>query len=295
MSLLQLSDIHFRDPYVLVNQTNGKYYLYGSTGQNVWEGPAIGFDVYVSEDLAGWEGPFQAFRPSPDFWSNKHFWAPEVYARDERYYMLASFKADNRCRATCLLIADTPLGPFEPAGDTLTPRDWECLDGTLYEDESGTPWMIFCREWLEVKDGEMYAVQLQADLQKAVSEPILLFRASEAPWSVGFGEDSSNYVTDGPFLHRMPNGELVMLWSTTGVNGYTMGLARSASGKVTGPWIQDAEPLDIRDGGHGMLFHKLDGTLQLTIHQPNKHPLERPVIWPIEVSNGMLQLAKPEE
>jgi arabinan endo-1,5-alpha-L-arabinosidase len=93
----------------------------------------------------------------------------------------------------------------------------------------------------------------------------------------------------------MPNGELVMLWSTTGVNGYTMGLARSASGKVTGPWIQDAEPLDIRDGGHGMLFHKLDGTLQLTIHQPNKHPLERPVIWPIEVSNGMLQLAKPEE
>lgn len=297
MSVLQsnkigLDEIHFRDPFILFKLEEETYYLYGSIGQNVWSGPAIGFDVYKSTDLESWEGPIPAFRPDPDFWADRHFWAPEVYEYNEKYVMLASFKAEGACRTTGALIAEHPAGPFIPLSFSLTPKHWQCLDGTLHIDEEGHPWMIFCREWVEVRDGEMYAVRLNDKLTAPLGEPLLLFRASEAPWSAGFGDAGDQYVTDGPFLHRTENGDLLMLWSTSGSNGYTMGTARSLSGTIAGKWIQDPEPLFDRDGGHGMLFRGLDGGLMLTIHSPNEHPLERPVLIPVEEADDRLVLKR---
>ena len=106
-----------------------------------------------------------------------------------------------------------------------------------------------------------------------------------APWSTPFvheGRDG-NYVTDGPFLHRTSAGALLMLWSTTGKGGYTMGFARSKSGTIQGPWMQEEAPLFSRDGGHGMIFRAFDGRLMMTVHQPNSSPNERPVF--IEVTD----------
>ena len=52
--------------------------------------------------------------------------------------MFASFKAAGVCRGTQILVADHPKGPFVPHSDgPVTPRDWECLDGTLYVDPGG--------------------------------------------------------------------------------------------------------------------------------------------------------------
>jgi len=288
----RLEDIHFRDPYILALPSRKKYYLYGSIGQNVWNGPAIGFDVYESDDLEAWHGPIPCFRPPADFWSDHHYWAPEVYEWEGRYYMFASFKADGVPRVTGVLVADQPEGPFDLWSRSLTPPGWECLDGTLYVDDHGDPWMIFCKEWVQVEDGEMYAVRLTPDLKGTIGEPMLLFRASEATWSVGSGEQHSRYVTDGPFLYRMQNNELIMMWSTTGQDGYTLGLARSVSGKPQGPWKQDDSPLFSENGGHGMLFRTFEGRLFLTIHTPNDHPNERPVIIPIQEKDGQLMLVE---
>lgn len=290
MSKKYLHEIHLRDPFILADACSKKYYLYGSIGQNVWKGKAIGFDVYVSEDLDTWEGPIPVFRPRPDFWSDRHFWAPEVYFLQERYYMFASFKAEDVPRVTGVLVSDSPISPFKPYVKSLTPPKWECLDGTFFKDENGEPWMVFCREWVEVQDGEMYATRLSFDLSETIGEPIYLFKASDAPWSHGFGEAKENYVTDGPFLHRLRSGELIMLWSTIGGNGYTMGLARSTSGSIKGPWIQDKDPLFAKNGGHGMMFYTFDGELHMTIHTPNQHPYERPVIYKVMEVNGTLHI-----
>ncbi|WP_420869776.1 family 43 glycosylhydrolase [Cohnella ginsengisoli] len=101
----------------------------------------------------------------PGSGGTENFWAPEVHRWRGMYYMFASFKAPGRRRATQILAADGPLGPFRPLSDRpATPPDWECLDGTLYVDRQGEPWIVFCREWLQVTDGEMYALRLSADL-----------------------------------------------------------------------------------------------------------------------------------
>lgn len=288
--MLKTTEINIRDPFVLPMPSEQLYYLYGTIGTETWEGKASGIDYYTSQDLENWEGPFAAFRPPAGFWADRNFWAPEVHAYLGRYYMFASFKAEAGSRGTQILAADTPKGPFLPISEgPMTPRDWECLDGTLYVDAEEQPWMVFCHEWVQVGDGEVCAVRLSEDLSAAVGQPQLLFHASEAPWAQEIHpKGRSGYVTDGPFMHRLSNGEMIMLWSSFSTGGYTVGIARTTSGDITGPWEQDAEPLYAGDGGHCMVFRTFDGQLLLAYHRPNETPQERPFFVPLREEGSTL-------
>lgn len=281
--MLKNTDIHIRDPFVLPITEEKQYYLYGTTGGEAWTNSAQGIDYYISRDLQNWEGPFPAFRPPTNFWADRNFWAPEVHIYHGRYYMFVSFKAEGICRGTQILIADHPQGPFSPISDgPVTPRDWECLDGTLFVDANDQPWMVFCHEWVQVGDGEICALRLDDNLESAMEQPHLLFRASEATWAQEVNSKGrKGYVTDGPWLHRLASGELLMLWSSLGVSGYTIGIAKSASGDILGPWQQVTEPLYAGDGGHCMIFHTFEGQLFLAYHRPNPSPDERPCCVPL--------------
>ena len=290
--MLQAKDFRIRDPFIVPVAADRSYYMYGSTDQNTWGGKATGFDAYRSVDLVDWEGPFPVFRPEPDFWSHSDYWAPEVHIYNGRYYMFATFKAEGVRRGTQTLVSDSPLGPFTPHSESpLTPSDWECLDGTLYIDKLGNPWMVFCHEWVQIQDGSMCAIRLNQALDTAASEPILLFNASDAPWGMGY-PGQADYVTDGPFMHRTSSGDLLMVWSSFGEHGYAIGVARSSNGEITGQWTQDEAPLYAEDGGHGMLFRTFEGRLMLTFHQPNETPHERHVIIPVCETNSILSIDK---
>lgn len=277
----ELNEIQIRDPFVLPVRDEGFYYLYGTTDANAWEGPGGGFDCYRSPNLLWWDGPFKAFRPPQGFWGTTNFWAPEVHARAGRFFMFASFYAPGvRRRGTQVLVANSPLGPFVPHSDgPVTPPEWECLDGTLYVDREKNPWMIFCHEWVQAKDGRVCAVRLSKDLSRAEGEPAVLFTASDAPWTAEIKPGSR--VTDGPFVFKAYCGELLLLWASAGRNGYTQGVATSASGDILGPWVQEETPLFDGDGGHGMLFRTFEGELTLTLHCPNESPRERALFIPM--------------
>ena len=94
---------------------------------------------------------------------------------------------------------------------------------------------------------------------------------------------------DGPFLHKTADGQLLMLWSSIGACGYTMGIACSASGSVEGPWAQNPEPIVADDGGHGMIFRSFDGRLLMAFHRPNRTPNERACFVPVEEVEGKLR------
>lgn len=280
---MELADIQIRDPFVLVEHGEGAYYLFGSTDPIIWAPPGIGFDCYRSTDLVRWDGPLPAFRPPAGFWSPGRYWAPEAYRVGDAWFLFATFTGDAFGMGTQVLRAERPQGPYLPWSDgPVTPRGWTCLDGTLFIDASG-PWMVFCHEWTQVGDGEVCAIRLTDDLRASTGEPLLLFHASDAGWTKSIGEVEvgggklAAYVTDGPFLHSAGDGTLLMLWSSFGEQGYAMGVARSTTGVITGPWEQSSRPLWAADGGHGMVFHTLDGRLMMTLHQPNTTPAERAV------------------
>jgi arabinan endo-1,5-alpha-L-arabinosidase len=272
--------IVIRDPFVLAVQEEKKYYLYGTTDPDPWKEPGIGFDVYASSDLEHWEGPHPAFRPGAGFWGTHNFWAPEVYRYKDSFYMFASFKARGHERATQILRAETPLGPFElHSAGPVTPPGWECLDGTFFV-EDGRPWLIFSHEWVQVNDGEIWAVPLSPDLGRAEGKPTLLFRGSAGPWTKGLlRRDGSGLedarVTDGPFVYRADQGNLFLLWSSIARSGYALGVARSESGRIEGPWMQQAKPLLEAGRGHGMIFQAFDGRAYIAYHYPNDTPNER--------------------
>ncbi|GAA1967963.1 glycoside hydrolase family 43 protein [Microbacterium deminutum] len=300
----KISDVRMRDPFILESPP-GRFTLVGTTDANLWGGPATGFDCYTSADLEDWEGPIPAFRPPPDFWSDTQFWAPEIHPYEGRFYMFATFANSSKGagpRGVAVLVSGHPTGPFTPWSDgPLTPRQVPCLDGTLFVDDGLQPWLVYSRgaEGLPggapgISDGEMWAIRLSSDLKTAVGQPELLFTASSAGWSkplwfpegveppeqLNLGKDP--LFTDGPFLFRSSDGHLLMLWSSFGEEGYAMGIAKSETGTVLGPWTQRPRPIWARNGGHGMIFTNASKAY-LVFHWPNDTPNERVKLVEVEI------------
>ncbi len=286
----RLRDLRLRDPFVLPAAGEGWYYLYGSTDPNTWFGPGTGFDAYRSRDLERWEGPFRVFTPPEGFWGTENFWAPEVHEVAGRLFMFATFRGAAG-RGTAVLAADAPLGPFLPHSDgAVTPRGQDALDGTLFADQEGGLWLVYCHEWHQSVDGSVCALRLSRDLRGAAGEPATLFTASQAPWTVPIKE--GYHAADGPFLHRAEDGALFMLWSSFGAFGYGQGVAVS-SGGLLGPWRHRPIPIWEADGGHGMTFRSFEGALKMTLHHPNQTGYERALVLDVEESAGGLALRRP--
>ncbi len=278
---MKLTEINIRDPFILTHE--GKYYMYGTRAIHTWTQETkdgYGFDVYESCDLENWDGPKSIFENYEDFWGQYQFWAPEVHKYNGRFYLLATFKSDDKCRGTAILSCDTPNGEFkEHSCGAVTPSDWDCLDGTLYV-ENGTPYMVFCHEWCQIRDGEICAVELSKDLKHPQGQPFTMLKASDAKaWVLPV--DEGCYVTDGPFMMNV-DGELICLWSSFGKDGYLEAIARSSNGRMDGEWTIDDRLLFEKDGGHGMIFTDLYGGMNFTYHSPNETPFERPCIRKID-------------
>ncbi len=282
---MKFKDINIRDPFVLPYE--GKYYLYGTRGETAWCS-AKGLDVYVSDDLENWSEPHECFTVTDNFWANKEVWAPEIHLYNGIFYMFVSLRSDDRLRGTQILKSESPMGPFLPfTDDAITPKDWQCLDGTFYVDKNGDPYIVFCHEWVQITDGEICSMKLSKDLSEAVEEPVVLFSASQPHWA---DKSRDKFITDGPFMYRTECGKLLMIWSTFVHGDYVQAVAYSDNGEINGKWVHD-ELLFAKDGGHGMLFDDFDGNKYLILHSPNENPLERPVLFKIKELKGTLVLA----
>lgn len=276
------STINIRDPFILPYE--GKYYMYGTRAAKGWdefEAPGYGFDVYVSDDLKSWSDAHEVFAPSTSFWGKYHFWAPEVHCYKGKFYMFATFKAYKVCRGTAILVSDSPMGPFvEHSNGAITPHNWECLDGTLYV-ENDIPYIVFCHEWLQIKDGTVCAQQLTQDLRGTVGEPFVLWAGSAPQWRYDIRDGKMCFVTDGPFLISR-NGQLCCIWSSFSKGEYVEAIAYSDNGSIRGKWSVSESLLLDSDGGHGMIFNTFDGEQMFICHSPNTSLQERPKLIPAE-------------
>ncbi len=269
---MKCQEINIRDPFVL--EVNGVYHLYGSRAKN-YAMQSDGFDVYTSKDLENWSDPVQCFCSSEFGMNRGANWAPEVHFFRGAYYMLATFTQENDLRGTYILKANSPLGPFAPHSDgAVTPKDWECLDGTLYISDEGNPYIVFCREHTKIIDGTICYARLSEDLSEMISDPVTIFAASSCSWVDKVGKHD-HYVTDGPFMYKTEEGELFMIWSSFVKGKYAELLVKFENGKLEGAFTH-LPPIIDSDGGHGMIFEK-DGKKYLTFHSPNEKGLEKPL------------------
>jgi len=296
-----LDSIVLSDPFILADARTRMYYMTG-TGGMLWK----------SNDLKYWDGPYQVAKTDSTSWMGPRpmIWAAEIHPYKNKYYYFATFtnravKIDTvkgnaiERRACHVLVSDRPDGPFVPMQDaTYLPADKPTLDGTLWIDTDGKPYMVYCYEWLQNWNGTIEKIELKPDLSGSIGEGKLLFRASESPWSREKdenGKDKPNKVTDGPYLFKTGTGRLGMIWTSWVYDVYTQGVAYSTSGTLDGPWVQEEKPITPPNFGHGMLFRTLDGKLLMSVHSHksvNGRTIRHPHLFEVDVSGDKLVVGK---
>lgn len=298
-----LDSIILSDPCILADDATNMYYMTGTGGQ-LWKSP----------DLKLWEGPYRVAMTDSASWMGPRpmIWAAELHKYNGKYYYFATFtnqavslgqyRGNNLERRAChVLVSDKAEGPYRPVPGSdaeYLPADKLTLDGTLWVDTDGKPYMVYCWEWLQNWDGTIEKIELKPDMSGTVGEGSILFRASASPWSreVVDGKARPNRVTDGPYLHRTATGRLAMIWTSWYDKIYTQGVAYSESGTLDGPWIQEEKPFTPGDFGHGMLFRTFDGQLLMSVHSHkdvNGRYIRVPHLFRIDDSGDKLVLGAP--
>ncbi|MDO4497800.1 MAG: family 43 glycosylhydrolase [Bacteroidales bacterium] len=293
-------EIWLSDPAVLADAATQTYYMTGTSGRQ-WR----------SKDLKNWEGPFDVIDPDTTSWmgAKPMVWAAEPFKIDGKYYYFGTFTneksiiAENHNgkipRRSChILVADSPEGPFRPIGNELYVSDKvPTLDATYFCDTDGKKYLLYCEEWLINDNGTVEAVELKDDLSGLKGEPQVLFRASDAPWNLKEDGKTHDAVTDGPFCFRTGTGRLGIFWTSWKQGVYTTGVAYSASGKMEGPWVQEAEPILPPDFGHAMLFQDLQGKWMMSVHHTKSIEggrMERhPYFFDVDLSGDKLVVVLP--
>jgi len=301
---VHFNDLIMSDPFIYPHKETQTYYLTCSGG---W--------MYKSSDLEMWTGPY-AIIDIKGLWLERAGFAAaaEIHKIGDKYYYAGTWSDHSELieqvprrynvphNQTYLLRADNPEGLYtsfaiEPGYD-YQPHDWDCIDGTLYE-ENGKIYMIFVHEWTQIIDGTMDYIELAPDLSYTVSEkPITMFRATEAPWvtemnasgEATFGLKMPGWVTDGPQMFRTQTGKLGMLWSSWGKERYAQGIAYSESGTIAGPWVQEEEAFMANNSGHGMLFKTFEGKLIFVVHHASENGPRKPQYWNVDDSGDKLVL-----
>lgn len=179
------SVLKIRDPFVFADKKSGKYYMHAN-GWKLSAGQLARFGAgknalyaYESKDLKNWRLIGPSFVPPEDFWGKSDFWAPDMFYYNGKYYIIATFSASSDkptiktvrrlepMRGCSILVSDRPDGGFKPLVNApITPTDWMALDGTLFEDSDGSMWFVYCREWVQVGDGQIIAQRISRDLKK---------------------------------------------------------------------------------------------------------------------------------
>ena len=309
---LRLQNIQLHDPWILADKERKIYYLYSSAQAGITGLGRTGTLFYRSKDLLNWDGPYIAFIVQAESWADprRGAWAPEVHEFKGKFYLFTTLHNPQKVlaptvqgaepkmmRSTMIAVSDSPEGPFKllKTDNPVAPENFMTLDGTLYVDPEGKPWMVYAHEWVQKMDGTFEAVPLKDDLSAASGPPIYLFKASDAPWineQATPSASESHRVTDGCEMFRTKDGRLLMLWSSYDKDGYVQTVARSKTGNLKGPWEQ-LEPLVKNDTGHGMLFTTFEGQLMLVTGQPFNN--QRAKIYEMEDLGDNLRVVKFRE
>ena len=322
---LKLPQMGIHDPYIYYDPVTEHYILHQGTGRNVWKsqdltnwaGPIQAFTIVgrSSGDNLGtnYETWLNAtYTPALPWNRTSGNWAAEMFSYKGKYYFFTTLHNDwakpklssptdessyvlpsVQWRASIIAEGTSPEGPFTNMhyAAPVTPRDFMTLDATLYVDHDGTPWLVYAHEWVQKMDGTMEAIPLTNDLTAAAGEPVLMFRASAAPWyeyqkyqnqpqyaasggakytTVATTKELSNkqctqYVTDGPHVWETADGSLVCLFTTYRDDEYIQSQFISRTGNIMGPW-EPAPYLDFDDKGHAMIFEDKEGGMKLVMH-----------------------------
>lgn len=258
--------VKFGDPYIL-NDGNGTYYMYGTGG-----GAKNGFAAYSSTNLVDWKFEGQVYTGNTEeSWAVDHFWAPEAYKFDGKYYLFfsAQWRENPQNELENFMIgaavADKPTGPFVEMKDgPIFNPGYPIIDANVFRDEDGKFYLYYSRvcykhpveseiaDWArkeglyeEIEESWIYGVELKPDFSGVTGEPVLLLRPpvsmddQQAEWesrSVTSREVNRRW-TEGSVIFKK-NGTYYMMYSANHFGGENYAVGYATSNNPLGPFTK---------------------------------------------------------
>lgn len=260
--------LKFGDPFLL-HASDGKYYMYGTSLVDT------GFEAFVSDDLVNWQPCGEIYRGGGEGqWCVDTFWAPEVYERNGKYYLL--FSANYRENPNNDLenfkigvaVSDSPAGPFtDLMNRPIFNPDYPIIDANVYfDDESGRCYLYFSRccykhsveseiseklrregIFSEIEESWVYGVEMKPDFSGIIGEPQLLLAPPtslddvQAEWesrSAMQGEANRRW-TEGSYIIR-EGDTYYMMYSANCYLGKNYAVGYATSDNPLGPFTKSA-------------------------------------------------------
>lgn len=271
--------VQFGDPYIL-HASNDTFYMYGTGHVN------DGFVCYSSQDMVNWTFRNQVYKAGKDSWTEKNFWAPEVYERNGKFYMFFSADWKNNPNNELenfkigVAVSDNPTGPFKNlVNRPIFNPDYPIIDANLYTDDDGTNYLYYSRccykhpveselaDWAKANKGYdvieeswVYGVKLSDDFTEVIGEPVLLMRPpvsmenKQTEWesrSVTNGEINRRWIEGSAIFKR--NGKYYMTYSANFYAGQYYAVGYATADNPLGPFVKaDNNPIlekNIEKGG----------------------------------------------
>lgn len=254
------SDIHFGDPFVLLDHDD-TYYMYGTSGSDT------GIKVYQSSNLKEWQGPVgssDGFALHKDDVVGGHsFWAPEVYHLNDKYYMFYSTEEH-----IAIAVSDDPKGPFKRYNDSYL-RDHKSIDHHLFIDDDGSKYLYFAN----FKEGlEIWGARLNDDFSIRPESLTKIIEQSQE-WEKSPKEPVGT-VNEGPFIVKK-GGKYYMTYSGNHYASPDYGIGLAYAKSPLGAWTKSPEnpvlqnPGENVGSGHSAFFTDKEGQLNIVYHVHN--------------------------
>ncbi|MBA7590349.1 hypothetical protein ES708_32464 [subsurface metagenome] len=104
----------------------------------------------------------------------------------------------------CLAVSGNPEGTFEDIRTPLFDNGWSCIDGNIFVDDDGTPYLYFAKVGKNEADGYLfglvYGVEMARDLSHIVGDPVLCVKADQE-WENP--ESMDTRCNEGSFVLKM--------------------------------------------------------------------------------------------
>ncbi|HEX8367968.1 MAG TPA: family 43 glycosylhydrolase [Pyrinomonadaceae bacterium] len=255
----------FPDPSVI--RVGEDYYATATTG-----GWSPHFPLLRSKDLINWEIIGAVFSEKPA-WAKGDFWAPEIIADKNRYFVYYTARRDegkNKKGTLCVAVAtaEKPQGPYTDKG-ALICQEMGSIDAFYVRDENDKPFLIWKEDGNDRQQPTwLYAQQLDESGTKLIGKAKKMFR-NDAVWE--------NHVVEGSFIIRR-DGWFYHFYSGNACCGrgcnYALGVARSKT--LLGKWEKNpANPVLAANQtwqcpGHGSIVETPDGRDFLLYHAYRK-------------------------
>ena len=261
------------DPFVM--KYKDKYYLYATSA------PQIGFKVWESTNLVDWQLKGMALDSSMqgNRWGMGDFWAPEVIHYQDKFYMIYSARDIDNHLKIALASSKSPLGPFINVKAPLFDRDMSFIDGDIFVDDNGTPYLYYVKDCSEnIINGshvsQIFVQEMSKDLLTLKGQPTLVTTPDQSWEDLG----SQWQWNEGPFVFKR-NDLYYMTYSSNFYASYNYSVGYATAKSPLGPWTKYKNnpilakdlPHRISGPGHNSITTSPDGKEMFIVYHTHTY------------------------